>query len=134
MSESDQFSDEQSKILAGMYNELDFLLYNLAGGGFADDPNGDEYYVNHLWTWRESLKLAFLYAGSLPFGLHNFEKYGPGGSHSNTRSYMRVHSRLVYIIPKNMDLAGVEPASESPSVKTSSITVSCLKFPKLTDI
>ena len=48
MSESDQFSDEQSKILAGMYNELDFLLYNLAGGGFADDPNGDEYYVNHL--------------------------------------------------------------------------------------
>ena len=89
MSESDQFSDEQSKILAGMYNELDFLLYNLAGGGFADDPNGDEYYVNHLWTWRESLKLAFLYAGSLPFSLHNFEKYGPGGSRTRVRKPFR---------------------------------------------
>ena len=43
LSETEEFTEEQSKMLAGLYNELDFLLYNIAGGGFADDPDGEDY-------------------------------------------------------------------------------------------
>ncbi len=43
MSESGDSAQDQSEMLGNLYQELDILLYNLAGGGYVDEKDGEDY-------------------------------------------------------------------------------------------